>query len=129
VTVVLAHVPNESADAAFDAALEQARFRGTGVVVVNVAPGDAPVDDRIVPEDGVAALTRRGADAGVEVTVEQPVDGDVAGAVLDSAKRHDAALVVVGVRRRSAVGKLLMGSVAQRIILDADCQVLGVKGT
>ena len=35
--------------------------------------------------------------------------------------------VVVGLRHRSPVGKMLMGSVAQRILLDADVPVLSVK--
>jgi nucleotide-binding universal stress UspA family protein len=39
----------------------------------------------------------------------------------------DAELLVVGARRRSRVGKLLMGSVTQSIILDADIPVLVVK--
>ena len=36
-------------------------------------------------------------------------------------------LIVIGLRHRTAVGKLLMGSVAQRILLDARCPVLAVK--
>ncbi len=39
-----------------------------------------------------------------------------------------AELLVIGLKRRSAVGKLLMGSAAQRILLDVECPVLGVKG-
>jgi nucleotide-binding universal stress UspA family protein len=52
---------------------------------------------------------------------------DAAAAVLDLVAGTDAELLVVGARRRSRVGKLLMGSVTQSIILDADIPVLVVK--
>ncbi len=35
--------------------------------------------------------------------------------------------IIVGVKRRSKVGKLLMGSTAQFVILQADCPVVSVK--
>jgi nucleotide-binding universal stress UspA family protein len=36
-------------------------------------------------------------------------------------------MLVIGARRRSPVGKALVGSVAQTLILDADLPVLVVK--
>ena len=39
----------------------------------------------------------------------------------------EADLCVIGVRRRSAVGKMLLGSNAHRILMDAPCAVLAVK--
>lgn len=48
-------------------------------------------------------------------------------AVLDAAQEHDAELIVVGIRRRSPVGKVFLGSTSQEILLGADCEVLGVK--
>lgn len=47
--------------------------------------------------------------------------------LLQAAKDEDADLIVIGVRRRSPVGKLVLGSNAQDILLHADCAVLSVK--
>lgn len=38
----------------------------------------------------------------------------------------DAEYIVIGGRRRSPVGKAIMGSVTQSVLLTADCPVLGV---
>ena len=47
--------------------------------------------------------------------------------IVQFAKDNDADLIVVGVRRRSKVGKLMFGSTAQFVILEAPCPVLTVK--
>jgi nucleotide-binding universal stress UspA family protein len=43
------------------------------------------------------------------------------------ARTTNADLIVIGLRRRTPVGKLIMGSAAQTILLEADCPVLAVK--
>lgn len=50
-----------------------------------------------------------------------------ADAILNVARAVEADLIVIAIRRRSRVGKLLLGSNAQDILLGADCPVLGVK--
>ncbi|MGH3654412.1 universal stress protein [Glutamicibacter sp.] len=52
---------------------------------------------------------------------------DAADFVLQAEQEHAATLIVLGLRKRSRVGKLLMGSIAQRILIEADCPVLAVK--
>ena len=47
--------------------------------------------------------------------------------LLQAAQDEDADLIVIGIRRRSAVGKLILGSNAQDILLHAGCAVLAVK--
>jgi nucleotide-binding universal stress UspA family protein len=39
----------------------------------------------------------------------------------------DASLLVIGIRRRSAVGKFILGSVAQELLMSVNCPVLSVK--
>ena len=43
------------------------------------------------------------------------------------AKENDIDEVIIGVRRRSKVGKLVFGSTAQYVILEAPCPVVAVK--
>ena len=47
--------------------------------------------------------------------------------IVEFAKENEVDEIVVGVKRRSKVGKLLMGSTAQYIILQAPCPVVSVK--
>ncbi|ROR89673.1 universal stress protein [Nocardioides aurantiacus] len=126
-SIVVAYTPDAYGQAALDHGAAEAVRRGTDLVVVNATKGDALVDPRYAHEDQIAAITSDLEGRGVTVTVRHEVVPDVAQAVLEVARETDAALVVVGVRHRSPVGKALMGSVGQRILLDATCPVLAVK--
>ena len=52
---------------------------------------------------------------------------DPAEDLISVAQEVSADFIVIGLRRRSPVGKLILGSNAQRILLDASCPVLAVK--
>src|SRR4051794_5877474 len=125
--VVVAWAPNEFGAVALEHGIFEARERGRGVLVVNATRGDALVDDRYAGDDAVGALEAELAGSGLPHEVRQAVAADVAEEVLSVAAEVGARLVVIGLRRRSAVGKLLMGSVAQRILLGSSCPVLAVK--
>ena len=126
-TIVVGWTPDEFGEAALRRGLEEAKLRGGRVVVVNATRGDALVDDRYANEEQLAALATELGGAGVEVDVRRSMGADVGDQVLEVAADEAADLVVIGLRRRTPVGKLLMGSVAQRILLGADCAVLAVK--
>lgn len=124
-TVLLAYVATPEGDAALAAAVDEARRRSTGALVVHVLKAEA-AGAAYSEEQTLDAVQRRFADAGVDVEVRQlPTGTDVADAVVAAAA--DADLAVIGLRRRTAVGKLVLGSTAQRLLLELDCQVLAVK--
>jgi nucleotide-binding universal stress UspA family protein len=98
------------------------------LVLLNSPRGGAPVSTDVAPDTAVQELTDQAAAVAVDLEVRQaPHSGEVADEVLRVAQETDASVIVIGLRRRSPVGKLLMGSSAQRILLDADRPVLAVK--
>jgi nucleotide-binding universal stress UspA family protein len=126
--VVVGYVPDPQGEAALEHALRESSRRGARLVVVNASRGDALVDEDVVRGEALAALEARLTASGVPAEVRQPVHGrDVSEELADVITETSAELLVIGLRRRSAVGKLLMGSAAQRILLAVDCPVLAVK--
>ena len=126
-TIVVGWTPDEFGEVALARGIEEAKLREGRVVVVNATRGDALVDERYADEEQLGALVTELGGAGVEVDVRRSMGADVGDQVLAVAEDVSADLVVIGLRRRSPVGKLLMGSVAQRILLEATCPVLAVK--
>ena len=55
--------------------------------------------------------------------------GDPGGQVLDAAKRLGADLIVMATHGRKGLRRLILGSVAERIIREAPCPVLTVRPT
>lgn len=127
-TVVVGYVPNPEGEAAVAHAAREARARGTTVVLVNTSRGNALVDPRYAFAEDLAAVEQRLAAEGVPHTNVHAITGtDAATAILEAADHNGAELIVLGIRRRSPVGKLIMGSTAQRVLLEATVPVLAVK--
>jgi len=114
-------------DAALHWATDHARRCGTELQVVLVR-ADSPA----APEYGSPVLAKhlasRLADAGLPHVLHEP-EADVARQVDRLSTELGADLVVVPVRRRSATMKLVMGSIAQQVILEAPCPVVAVKSS
>ena len=126
-TLVIGYVPNQYGDAALTVGLQEARERHHTVVVVNATRGESLVDRRYLSAHALGDLEARLADSGVECRVHQAVGVDVGAEIVRVAEESHAELVVIGIRPRSAVGKVLMGSVAQVVITEAPCPVLTVR--
>lgn len=127
-SVLVGYVPNPLGEAALRAGVEEARRRSEPLVVLNMSRDDVLVDARRAPADDLARVERDVAELGVPAEVVQVEEGgDAAQALVEAATEHGASVLVIGLRHRSTVGKLIMGSVAQRVLLDAPCPVLSVK--
>jgi nucleotide-binding universal stress UspA family protein len=123
--IVAGFIPTAEGRAALDSAIEEAQLRDTRLlVVVHATRGaeEGSVDAAV--EEARARL--ESTDVVHEVRDIQRSD-DVAEDLVRLAEESGADLIVIGLRRRSPVGKLILGSNAQRILLDAPCPVLAVK--
>lgn len=126
--ITLAYVPTPEGDAALFAARDEALRRETSVVVVNVIRVAEPGESELSEEQLVDAAQARLTEAGVDSEVRQlPAGVGAADEILAVAKETGSELLVIGLRRRTAVGKLLLGSTAQKVLLEAECPVLAVK--
>jgi len=126
--VIVGFVPTKEGRAALDAAVVEARSRGSRLLVVNATTGAASADNRYVDDEQLTALRAELDASGLDYEVSHAVHKkDPAEILVDLAEETNAELIVIGVRRRTPVGKLLLGSQAQKVLLDAECPVLAVK--
>jgi nucleotide-binding universal stress UspA family protein len=129
-TVVVGYVPKPEGEAALRTAISEAKLRSASLVVVNSQRGGSDFDQDASTQADREMATVRSILEGSEVSYEirQLVRGfEPAEDLISIAEANDAELIVIGLRRRSPVGKLILGSNAQRILLDAHCPVLAVK--
>lgn len=129
-TVVVGYVPKPEGEAALTRAIEEAQLRGLKLVVVSSHRGgnEYDVSSKAQAEAELKIVEERLAGSGVEHDVRQLIRGfEPAEDLISIAEANDAELLVIGLRRRTPVGKLILGSNAQRILLDAHCAVLAVK--
>ncbi|MDQ3663362.1 MAG: universal stress protein [Actinomycetota bacterium] len=129
-TIVVGYVPKPEGEAALRRASEEAQLRDARLVVVNSHRGGREYDrqDAARDEDELDKIRSQLTGAGVDHEVRQLVRGmDPADDLIQVAQDVGADFIVIGLRRRTPVGKLILGSNAQRILLDAPCPVLAVK--
>ena len=128
--IVVGFVPTNEGRAALRRAAEEAKLRSTRLVVINSNRGgkDLAADEAAGYEAELETVKRELTEAGVDHEVRQLVRGlEPVEDLIAVAEETEADFIVIGLRRRTPVGKLILGSNAQRILLDAPCPVLAVK--
>ncbi|MGA8296697.1 MAG: universal stress protein [Acidimicrobiales bacterium] len=131
-TIVVGFIFGTEARAALDRAVTEACLRNARLVVVHSAKGGLEESDEEVRaySEALEGIDDELAAAGVDHEVEQFVLGhEPAEDIVRIAREKNAEMIVIGVHRRSKLGKLVLGSAAQDILLQADCPVLAVKPT
>ena len=128
--VVVGYVPTEEGRAALHRAAAECKLRNTRLVVINSNRGGKDLDaaDAARYEQELEGVRAELDSAGVSNEVRKLVRGlEPAEDIIAVAQEVSADFIVIGLRRRSPVGKLILGSNAQRILLEAPCPVLAVK--
>ena len=116
-TIVVGYSSKPEGRAALARAITEAGLRHCGLIVVHTSPGEE-----------VAQLQAELEATGLRYEIRQAPDSlDPGEELINAADASSAEFIVIGLRRRSPVGKLLLGSNAQRVLLDASCPVLAVK--
>jgi nucleotide-binding universal stress UspA family protein len=129
-TIVVGYVPKSEGRAALRRAVEEAQLRKAKLVIVNSHRGgrDFDPEDALETEGQLQEVRDQLGQSGVDNEIRQLVRGmDPAEDLINVAEEVRADFIVIGLRRRTPVGKLILGSNAQRILLDATCPVLAVK--
>lgn len=101
--------------AALAAAAAEADLLSTDLIVVNL--GLLQLDTSTVPVGTQLKVIDRAGKS----------DRDPVDAVLDEIRDHDVSRLVIGLKRRSPVGKALLGSISQRLLLESPVPVVAVK--
>ena len=127
-TILVAYVPRPEGQTALDKGLEIAKRRQERLVVVNASPGGKQEDPSMADVQDVERVEQLLADSGINAEFKQFVRGKSAVAEIEEMiDSLQVSLLIIGLRKRTAVGKLILGSVAQELLLSVSCPVLAVK--
>lgn len=128
--IVVGYVHTPQGEAALETAIAEASLRGANLVVVHSMLGGTrdKGEEYIESAEAMEQIHGRLREAGIEHSVHEYVRGQTpAEDLIQAAREYEAALVVIGIRRRSTTGKILLGSNALEILHDSPVPVLCVK--
>mgnify|MGYP000509357605 CR=1 FL=1 len=127
-TILVAYVPRPEGEAALEKGIEIAKRRQERLVVVNATVGGKQVDPSMAEVRDVERIEALLAESGLDAEFKQFVRGHNAVAEIEALVNSlHASVLIIGLRKRTAVGKLILGSVAQELLLSVPCPVLAVK--
>lgn len=129
-SILVGYVPTPVGEVAVEAAIFEAGLRKVDLLIVNSKREGVVVDKTVASDEQLQEVLRKAEAAGVKASlVSSTHSDDLADEILEIAEKNDVSLIVIGLRHRTTVGKFIMGSLAQRILLQAERPVLAVKAS
>lgn len=128
-TILVGYSPSPEGKAAVAFGIDQARAFDDTLIVLNAGIGETPDERGVATNTDMDELkeTLRASEVSHEILQFLRGNDPVEELLALAEATEDTRMIVIGSRRRSPVGKLIMGSTAQRIILEADVPVVSVK--
>lgn len=124
--ILLAYVPSATSEAAFDFAVEEAERRDASLLVLASERAPDPRKARGITDQ--RPLQERLEETGLGFELRTvPKRDDPADDILDAVEHDDVDLVILGIRKRTPIGKILLGSTSQRVAIESPVPVVMVK--
>lgn len=128
-TIAVAHQVSPTSRIALRRALTEAKLRGTDLAVLHAVESidaDRTEAYRLGISDAIEEVCA-GSDVTWRLHLAVTNAADLGGTLVRLTDEVGAEFLVIGARRRSPMGKALLGSVTQTVILEANVPVLVVK--
>ena len=128
--IIVGYIFGTEAQAALERAIVEAQKHSARLVVVHSGKGGLEETDEevLAYSNALARIDDDLNSAGIDHEVQEFVLGhEPADDLVRIARERDVDMIVIGLHRRTRVGKFLLGSTAQDVLLEADCPVLAVK--
>jgi nucleotide-binding universal stress UspA family protein len=129
-SIVVGYIDTPEGNAALERAIAEAKLRGERLVVLHSAVGGAgqTAEEAIANSEAIELVTERLEAEAVDFSTHDYVRGNSpAQDIMAAVRDHAGTMIVIGIRTRSATGKLLLGSNAMDILHDTTVPVLCVK--
>lgn len=129
-TILVAYVPRPEGQAALDKGLEIAARRREPLVVINTSLGGSQEDPSMADVLDVQRVEKLLDESDIDASFKQLVRGrNVVKELEEMVSSLPVSVLVIGLRKRTPVGKFFLGSVAQEILLTIPCPILAVKAS
>lgn len=129
--IVVGYAGGTHGRACLEQGIAEASARDTDLLVINAVPeggrGNTARSGRIVEADEIAEIQSRLVESGVRFEIRQQIGADPSEELLRAMDEPEAELLVIGMRRRTQVGKLLLGSTSQYLLIECAKPVMVVK--